>query len=616
MGQPRALWLALIAILATSGLGARAADLVPEGDCAVIVASRASLPEVRAYVDQELKGRPFEIYLSSNGWYAISIGLIEEERAQDFINSEQRGGNIPKDSFCSSGSKFKQLVSLPESKFPPAPASSQPGQVDSKSAGAESREPLEDFELFLTAFDARLLTPAETRVLQLALASEGHYRGLLDGKWGPASQKALNGWVAAENPDLANPRPLFADTFVLAFIALELFDETGWHEERLDDTPFTLGAPWDRLERTSEDPLTFMMDDKALYVFYNSGNDATTRLLHQTTLDEMRDGEDPYLLRRNAKWVTKLQETSGWLTYLRSDKISGVWHSIAVAAKPKSEHWLNLVASGIRVGNPRDWQFPEDGVLYQVILQGAALAAAKEKEQSGSKADKSKSPEPETPATATPETATPVLAGSPASTGTGFYINNTDIVTAEHVISDCARITTRDGTSLTLIDTDAGLDIAALTSPQRSKVWLAMSESVVPNLGQKVFAIGYPYYGLVGTGLHLTSGNISSLSGPGDDTRFLAISAPVQPGNSGGPILSAEGEILGVVSARLSQSFISENTGSLPQNLNYATSLQELRGFLEQANIFFPRGEVAGFRIDEGAPERVQRAVIPIFCWR
>jgi len=89
--------------------------------------------------------------------------------------------------------------------------------------------------------------------------------------------------------------------------------------------------------------------------------------------------------------------------------------------------------------------------------------------------------------------------------------------------------------------------------------------------GDQVVAIGYPLHGLLTSDLTVTTGIISSLAGLHNDTRFLQISAPVQPGNSGGPLHDSSGNIVGVVSAKLDALRIVKATGDIPQNINFAS---------------------------------------------
>jgi hypothetical protein len=66
-----------------------------------------------------------------------------------------------------------------------------------------------------------------------------------------------------------------------------------------------------------------------------------------------------------------------------------------------------------------------------------------------------------------------------------------------------------------------------------------------------IIAIGYPYHGLLTSDFTVTTGIVSSLSGLLNDTRYLQISAAVQPSNSGGPLLDSSGEVVGMVAAKL-----------------------------------------------------------------
>jgi S1-C subfamily serine protease len=71
------------------------------------------------------------------------------------------------------------------------------------------------------------------------------------------------------------------------------------------------------------------------------------------------------------------------------------------------------------------------------------------------------------------------------------------------------------------------------------------------------------------------------LSGAGDDARYFQISVPVQPGNSGGALVDERGNVVGVVSAKLSARAALATSGSLPENVNYAVKSSYLLSFLE-----------------------------------
>ncbi len=76
-------------------------------------------------------------------------------------------------------------------------------------------------------------------------------------------------------------------------------------------------------------------------------------------------------------------------------------------------------------------------------------------------------------------------------------------------------------------------------------------------------------------------GNVTALAGLRDDSRSIQISAPIQPGNSGGPVLDDAGRLIGVVVAKIDDLAVAKRTGSLPQNINFAIRASTLMNFLD-----------------------------------
>lgn len=94
------------------------------------------------------------------------------------------------------------------------------------------------------------------------------------------------------------------------------------------------------------------------------------------------------------------------------------------------------------------------------------------------------------------------------------------------------------------------------------------------DVGTEVFVLGYPMTNYMGEELKLTTGVISSKSGYKGDVSIYQISAPVQPGNSGGPLFNINGDLIGIVNAKL--------TGA--ENVGYAIKLSYLRNLIESCN--------------------------------
>ncbi len=100
-------------------------------------------------------------------------------------------------------------------------------------------------------------------------------------------------------------------------------------------------------------------------------------------------------------------------------------------------------------------------------------------------------------------------------------------------------------------------------------------------LGGTVATVGFPDIGLQGFAPKLAKGEIASLSGAGDDPRYFQISAPVQPGNSGGALVDERGNVIGIVSAKLDASAALAASGVPQGGMNYAVKSSLLLSFLE-----------------------------------
>jgi hypothetical protein len=131
-----------------------------------------------------------------------------------------------------------------------------------------------------------------------------------------------------------------------------------------------------------------------------------------------------------------------------------------------------------------------------------------------------------------------------------------------------------------------------------------------------VVALGFPYAGLLATSPQVTTGSVSALAGIGDDSRYLQLTAPIQPGNSGGPLLDLSGNVVGIVSARINDLAVVEATGTLPQNINFAIKSTTVREFLDAHRIDYSVGPSETKLDPADVGEKATKSTVMVECYK
>ena len=200
------------------------------------------------------------------------------------------------------------------------------------------------------------------------------------------------------------------------------------------------------------------------------------------------------------------------------------------------------------------------------------------------------------------------------ATGSGFRVGSDLIVTNQHVVQDCQRVGVGGAGTARVVANDARNDLALLSTGARASA-AATIRAGRQQIGEQVLVAGYPLRGLL-SGLNVTAGNLSSLVGMGGDTRFVQISAPVQPGNSGGPLLDASGNVIGVVVSKLNAVKVAKITGDIPQNVNFAITANVLRAFLEASGVEYKSGSAGSAISTTEVARKAQAITVLIECWK
>jgi TPR repeat protein len=209
---------------------------------------------------------------------------------------------------------------------------------------------------------------------------------------------------------------------------------------------------------------------------------------------------------------------------------------------------------------------------------------------------------------------------SPKSSGTGTIISVSGyVLTAAHVLvgaSNISIITAQGPKAASVVRIDEANDLALAKIRGGSYAALPVGLSREVRLGQAVATIGFPNVGIQGFSPKLTRGEISSINGIADDPRAWQISVPMQPGNSGGPLLDENANVIGVVVAKLGLKAV-KATGDLPQNVGYAVKsayiLPLVKPYLDSGA---PRPNQASEKMRfEDMVEKAQQSVVLIVVY-
>jgi S1-C subfamily serine protease/antitoxin component YwqK of YwqJK toxin-antitoxin module len=172
--------------------------------------------------------------------------------------------------------------------------------------------------------------------------------------------------------------------------------------------------------------------------------------------------------------------------------------------------------------------------------------------------------------------------------GSGFYISSKGyIATNYHVIDGANEIQIE-----TIINGEAQSFLAEVVKADKSND-LAIIRVIDPKfkelntipynffselkpIGTSVFTLGYPYGGILSNEVKFTNGNISSNLGIHDEISLFQISAPIQPGNSGGPVFDENGDLIGIIVSTLNRDNFAE-----AQNVNFAIKATYLKNLVD-----------------------------------
>ncbi len=173
------------------------------------------------------------------------------------------------------------------------------------------------------------------------------------------------------------------------------------------------------------------------------------------------------------------------------------------------------------------------------------------------------------------------------SMGTGFVVAEGLMVTAAHVLRDkdsvwVGPMEAKRWLRAQVVKVDEQHDLALIAVKLDAPALSLARWSDVPN-GLEVFVVGFPQPRLQGLSKKITQGLINgnrSDRNESFDSGYFQFSAEVQQGNSGGPIFSPDGLVVGMVQKKLNALSVAEKTNDLPVNVSYGVKSSEIVNFL------------------------------------
>lgn len=210
-----------------------------------------------------------------------------------------------------------------------------------------------------------------------------------------------------------------------------------------------------------------------------------------------------------------------------------------------------------------------------------------------------------------------------ASAGSAIVISSQGkLLTNHHVVNECKEIRIPVANkNAVLVVADKANDLALLqvegevALPGTVPAVFADENSV--KQGEDIVTFGFPLDGFLPASGNITQGIISALAGPFNNSSVLQITAPVQLGNSGGPVLNMKGQVVGVVIGKADAVKLTKATGDIPQNINFAISGRVAKGFFEGNSITYEKPGAFALSKDTAAlADLSKKTTVKVECWK
>ncbi|WPE16589.1 serine protease [Candidatus Thioglobus autotrophicus] len=206
--------------------------------------------------------------------------------------------------------------------------------------------------------------------------------------------------------------------------------------------------------------------------------------------------------------------------------------------------------------------------------------------------------------------------GKGYSSGTGFYVNKKGImITNNHVVKNCSKIKV-DGSNAVVKSFDTTNDLALLQVESLPASVPDFRSGRGIRLGDGVTVAGYPLRSVLGSGLNVVTGTVASLSGIKNNSSRLQITAPVNSGNSGGPLFDSFGRVVGVIVSKINNAKAREILGEEIQGANFAIKGSIVKSFMDMNDVDYKASSSNKNMSTADIAENAKKYTSLIKCWK
>ena len=526
----------------------------------------------------------------SSGWYAIALGPYNAEDAANALGLLKSERLIPGDSYLASSEAYRQQF-WPDGVQLPAPA--ETGNILEPALPAPDAAPIADAE---TPAEARrsesLLNSDERMLLQQALQWSGHYTAAIDGDFGPGTRNSMAEWQSEQGYD--------ATGILTSAQRAEIVER--YRRERAALGLQTYSDPEAGIEVTL--PLALVAFDRyePPFVHFSEVDGSGLRVLLISQSGDQAALFGLYDIMQTLEIVPLQGErTLGRTSFTlsgRNDRIAS--------------HTYAALQDGVIKGYTLIWKSGDDARAAKILeVMKASFTPVGDRVLSDGLG------------VPLAEDRADLMSGleirRPKISRSGFYLDaQGTVATTEEVLDQCTRITL-DGTheaDVALQDRGIGLAILKPRETLAPQSHAALN-GATGRINGEIAVAGYSYEDALDEAV-LSFGTLADVKGLEGQTEVARLAVTTLPGDAGGPVLDASGDVIGMLLPRRST-----NGRVLPDDVGFALKSKVISEAL--ANGGAASAQPASAIDDAGAPRRTLAAedittlgrdmTVLVSCW-